>query len=122
MSHLQSAGSEEAFDTLNETMKSLSESAKSINSDGDISEEELSRLWNKLGISGEGQGDQNEEGVVPEVFSLVTNLMQNLLSKQVLYPSIKDLSERVSDHFRLVFLSILFIKSRKKEKQIAFQI
>ncbi|XP_053210502.1 peroxisomal biogenesis factor 19-like [Panonychus citri] len=88
------AGSEEAFDTLNETMKSLSESAKSINSDGDISEEELSRLWNKLGISGEGQGDQNEEGVVPEVFSLVTNLMQNLLSKQVLYPSIKDLSER----------------------------
>ncbi|XP_015792214.1 peroxisomal biogenesis factor 19 [Tetranychus urticae] len=87
-----SADSDEAFETLSETLKSLSESAKSINDENDISEEELSRLWNKLGVSNEGNA--NGEGFEPAVFSLVTNLMQNLLSKQVLYPSIKDLSER----------------------------
>lgn len=111
---ISSADSDEAFETLSETLKSLSESAKSINDENDISEEELSRLWNKLGVSNEGNA--NGEGFEPAVFSLVTNLMQNLLSKQVLYPSIKDLSERVIYYFIIIIIHNLFLNQSRHKK------
>lgn len=91
---------DEAFQTLSETLKKLSESAQSIGENGDISDEELAKLWGSIsdatGVPAPDLDALENEESYSELMPLVTNLMQNLLSKQVLYPSIKDLSTKVS--------------------------
>lgn len=64
-----------------------------------MSEEELAKMWSKMGL-GEGvnPGSLPGAGMLPDIMPLVTNMMQNLLSKDILYPALTDLSAKVSDH------------------------
>lgn len=54
-------------------------------------DENLAKVWSKLNsdLGGAGEG-----GGLPDLMPMVTNLMQNLLSKSVLYPALKDLTEQ----------------------------
>lgn len=52
-----------------------------------MSEEELTKAMEGLGMD-EGDGDGN-------ILPIMQSIMQNLLSKDVLYPSLKDITEKV---------------------------
>ncbi|XP_074599246.1 peroxisomal biogenesis factor 19 [Brevipalpus obovatus] len=88
---------EEACKTLTDTLKNLCEGAQKINQNKDledISDEEFSKFWTSICESAGVPPNAPEEGGEPDILPFVTNFMQNMLSKQVLYPSMKDLSER----------------------------
>lgn len=90
---------DEAFEMLSETVKKLSESAQAIGEKGELNDDELAKLWNSLSKPGgllpsESDALENDEAY-SDFMPMVTNLMQNLLSREVLYPSIKDLSTKV---------------------------
>lgn len=94
------ATSDEDFEaSMSSTLKNLTENAKTIAESSDISQEELSRIWGNLGIADPGAGDNGggggAGGMLPDIMPLVTNMMQNLLSKDVLYPALKDLTVKV---------------------------
>ena len=89
---------EEACKTLSDTLKNLCEGAQKINQNKDldeISDEEFAKLWGSICESAGVAPTDSEKDAEPDILPFVTNFMQNLLSKQVLYPSMKDLSERV---------------------------
>lgn len=95
---------------MTSTLKNLSEKAKSLaegdgDGDGQLSEEELAKLWSQMGLGqggpglggGAGGGQlPGGAGMLPDIMPLVTNMMQNLLSKDILYPALTDLSAKVS--------------------------
>lgn len=91
-----SASTDEEFEaTLSETLKSISETALSF---GDPpSEEELSRLVGSLGLEGEGSNGVPPAGGVPGLVSMMQSMMQNLLSKELLYPALRDIVEKYPD-------------------------
>ena len=80
---------------MNETLKNLSENAKSIAENSDMNPEELAKIWENLGIKDDST-PSGPSGMLPDIMPLVTNMMQNLLSKEVLYPALKDLTAKVS--------------------------
>lgn len=84
-----SAASEEEFAaTLNETLRNISDTALAF---GDLpSEDELSRLVGSLGLEGGGGGG---DGLV----SMMQGMMQNLLSKDLLYPALRDIVDKYPD-------------------------
>ena len=67
-----------------------------------MSEEELAKMWSRMGL-GEGvdPGSLPGANLLPDIMPLVTNMMQNLLSKDILYPALTDLSNKVSSPCRL---------------------
>lgn len=83
-----SAASDEEFAaTLNETLRNISDTALAF---GDPpSEDELSRLVGSLGLEGGGGGD----GLV----TMMQGMMQNLLSKDLLYPALRDIVDKYPD-------------------------
>lgn len=54
-----------------------------------MSEEELTKAMEGLGMD-EGDGEGN-------IFPIMQSIMQNLLSKDVLYPSLKEITEKVCE-------------------------
>lgn len=48
-------------------------------------------MWSDLGLN---DPSKVAEGPLPDIMPLITNMMQNLLSKEVLYPALKDLTVR----------------------------
>lgn len=92
--HTAQATTDEEFESsLNETLRNLADNAKSIADNSEISQDELAKIWANLGIN---DGDHTAGGLLPDIMPLVTNMMQNLLSKEVLYPALKDLTAKVS--------------------------
>lgn len=63
-----------------------------------MSDEELTKAMEGLGMD-EGDGEGN-------ILPIMQSIMQNLLSKDVLYPSLKEITEKVCE---LPFLLFLFI-------------
>lgn len=63
-----------------------------------MSEEELTKAMEGLGMD-EGDGEGN-------ILPIMQSIMQNLLSKDVLYPSLKEITEKVCG---LRFLLSLFV-------------
>lgn len=63
-----------------------------------MSEEELTKAMEGLGME-EGDGEGN-------ILPIMQSIMQNLLSKDVLYPSLKEITEKVCE---LLFLPFLLI-------------
>lgn len=61
-----------------------------------MSEEELTKAMEGLGMD-EGDGEGN-------VLPIMQSIMQNLLSKDVLYPSLKEIAEKVCESRVLLFL------------------
>ncbi|RWS04121.1 peroxisomal biogenesis factor 19-like isoform X1 [Dinothrombium tinctorium] len=78
---------EEFEESLSETLKNLTENAKSLAENTDISDEELQKIWMNLKESGATEGS-----AFPDMLPLVTNMMQSLLSKDILHPALKDLT------------------------------
>lgn len=93
-----SASSDEEFAaTLNETLRSISDTALAF---GDPpTEEELSRLVGSLGLEGGGGGIGSalNGGDVPGLVSMMQGMMQNLLSKELLYPALRDIVDKYPD-------------------------
>jgi len=82
----ESSESKENFqDTLQETLGSLAESASKLQAD--MSEEELLRTMSSLGME---DGFGGEDAFVP----LMHGMMKSLLSKDVLYPALKEMADK----------------------------
>lgn len=64
-----------------------------------MSEEELTKAMEGLGLD-EGDGEGN-------ILPIMQSIMQNLLSKDVLYPSLKEITEKVCELLFLLFLLAL---------------
>lgn len=88
-----SAASDEEFSaTLNETLRNISDTALAF---GDPpTEDELSRLVGSLGLEG---GPNGGGGDVPGLVSMMQGMMQNLLSKDLLYPALRDIVDKYPD-------------------------
>ena len=70
----------------------MSDNVQSLPTHADIPEEELAKMWSNLGMGGDRTSAAN--GLLPDIMPLVTNMMQNLLSKDILYPALKDLTDK----------------------------
>ncbi|XP_051849626.1 peroxisomal biogenesis factor 19 isoform X1 [Antechinus flavipes] len=70
---------------LKETLSGLAKNATDLQNSG-MSEEELTKAMEGLGIE-EGEGEGN-------ILPIMQSIMQNLLSKDVLYPSLKEITEK----------------------------
>ena len=64
-----------------------------------MSEEELTKAIEGLGMD-EGDGEGN-------ILPIMQSIMQNLLSKDVLYPSLKEITEKVCELLFLLFSVVL---------------
>jgi hypothetical protein len=53
----------------------------------------LAKIWSNLGIGGEE--DEIGGNGFANLMPLMTNMMQNLLSKELLYPALSELVEKV---------------------------
>ncbi|XP_053460495.1 peroxisomal biogenesis factor 19 isoform X2 [Nycticebus coucang] len=70
---------------LKETLSGLAKNATDLQNSG-MSEEELTKAMEGLGMD-EGDGEGN-------ILPIMQSIMQNLLSKDVLYPSLKEITEK----------------------------
>ncbi|XP_054160450.1 peroxisomal biogenesis factor 19-like [Oppia nitens] len=88
------ASNEDEFQhSLQETLKTISDKAQAVvGEENNLSEEELARIWSNLGIGADDEenGSNNFANLMP----LMTNMMQNLLSKELLYPALNELAEK----------------------------
>lgn len=76
--------------SLAETLKGLAENTQNM---ADPPIEDLSRLLADLGMGESGKGDDQ----VPDIMPFMQNVMQNLLSKELLYPALKDIVDKYPD-------------------------
>ncbi|NP_001088821.1 uncharacterized protein LOC496096 [Xenopus laevis] len=76
---------------LKETLSGLAKNADDLQSSSP-SEEELAKAMEGLGMN-DADGDGN-------ILPLMQNIMQNLLSKEVLYPSLKEITEKYPEWLR----------------------
>ncbi|XP_004858774.1 peroxisomal biogenesis factor 19 isoform X1 [Heterocephalus glaber] len=80
------ATSQQEFTTcLKETLSGLAKNATDLQNSG-MSDEELTKAMEGLGMD-EGDGEGN-------ILPIMQSIMQNLLSKDVLYPSLKEITEK----------------------------
>ncbi|XP_013377944.1 PREDICTED: peroxisomal biogenesis factor 19 isoform X1 [Chinchilla lanigera] len=80
------ATSQQEFTTcLKETLSGLAKNATDLQNSG-MSDEELNKAMEGLGMD-EGDGEGN-------ILPIMQSIMQNLLSKDVLYPSLKEITEK----------------------------
>uniref|UniRef100_A0A8D2IQC5 Peroxisomal biogenesis factor 19 n=1 Tax=Varanus komodoensis TaxID=61221 RepID=A0A8D2IQC5_VARKO len=85
-------GSQQEFTScLKETLSGLAKNANDLQNSG-VPEEELARAMEGLGLE-EGEGDGS-------LLPLMQSIMQNLLSKDVLYPSLKEIAEKYPEWLR----------------------
>ncbi|XP_006001921.1 peroxisomal biogenesis factor 19 [Latimeria chalumnae] len=103
------AGSQQEFTScLKDTLSGLAKNANDLQNPG-LSEEELARTMEGLGLE-EGDGDGN-------ILPIMQSIMQNLLSKDVLYPSLKEITEKYPDWLHVHRDSIPTDQFRKYEQQ-----
>ena len=90
------ATSDEDFqNSLRDTLKTISEKAQNVvGQESNLSEEELARIWSNLNIDPE-EDPNGGSGGFANLMPLMTNMMQNLLSKELLYPALSELVEKV---------------------------
>ncbi|XP_043357763.1 peroxisomal biogenesis factor 19 isoform X2 [Dermochelys coriacea] len=76
---------------LKETLSGLAKNANDLQNSS-MSEEELAKAMEGLGLE-EGDGEGN-------ILPIMQSIMQNLLSKDVLYPSLKEITEKYPEWLR----------------------
>lgn len=87
------ATSDEEFTaSLADTLKGLAENTQSISEPP--SESEVTQLLNALGMAAEASGDS---GDATGLFNLMHSVMQNLLSRDLLYPALQDVIKKYPD-------------------------
>uniref|UniRef100_A0A8D0L617 Peroxisomal biogenesis factor 19 n=1 Tax=Sphenodon punctatus TaxID=8508 RepID=A0A8D0L617_SPHPU len=82
------ASQQEFTSCLKETLSGLAKNADDLQN-SNMSEEELAKAIEGLGLE-EGNGEGN-------ILPIMQSIMQNLLSKDVLYPSLKEITEKYPD-------------------------
>ena len=86
-------------DSLHNTLKIISEKARDIAGDENVlSEDEIAKtLANLAELHGEESEAAAAEGNLEfnRIMPLMSNIMENLLSKDFLYPTLSDLSKKV---------------------------
>ncbi|XP_068209870.1 peroxisomal biogenesis factor 19 [Palaemon carinicauda] len=86
------APSDGAFtDTLAETMKQLSQNNEQLKSVPTA--DDMTKMFENLGLGG-GEG---EEGGFGGLFPLMQVMLENILSKEVLYPPMKEITDKYPD-------------------------
>lgn len=63
--------------------------------DGTFGDEELSKLMSTFGMGEGGPIDVAEDGELDEFLPFMTNFMEKILSKDLLYPVLTDIVDRV---------------------------
>lgn len=97
-------------ENLHKALKSISDKAQDISGkDNVINEDELAKMF--LNLSGDNVPCSSEDskdggdGILP----LMNSIVENLLSKDFLYPTLADLSSKVITSFLRSFVIINFI-------------
>lgn len=88
MSNFNENGVEALDKTFLDTIKGLTEGAQNI---PEMSPEELAGMFGNFDLNEPGQVDTDQ---LPELMPLMHNVMQRLMSKELLYPSIKEIVEK----------------------------
>ncbi|KAK6172158.1 hypothetical protein SNE40_015884 [Patella caerulea] len=86
----ESAEAQQEFaTTLSQTLSGLAQNAEGLQEE--MSEEDLNQAFANMGVGAMGPSD-GQEG--PDYFPMMQGMMQMLLSKEVLYPSLKEISSK----------------------------
>ncbi|XP_006817709.1 peroxisomal biogenesis factor 19-like [Saccoglossus kowalevskii] len=78
-------GAQDFSRTLGETMNRMAQSTAELKKEGGLSEDDLMKAMGGMNL---------EEGLDMDFMPMMQNMMQNLLSKEVLYPSVKEIVEK----------------------------
>ena len=71
-----------------------------INQSAGLAGEDLAKTLEGLDLDENGERDGQDGNILP----IMQSIMQNLLSKEVLYPSLKEITEKVSVCFFLAYV------------------
>ncbi|XP_029498929.1 peroxisomal biogenesis factor 19-like [Oncorhynchus nerka] len=83
------ASQQEFTSCLKDTLSGLAKNADNLQSAG-LAGEDLAKTLEGLGLDEGGQGGGEDGNILP----IMQSIMQNLLSKEVLYPSLKEITEK----------------------------
>jgi len=85
------AGGGDMAASLADTLAQMTKETEGLS--GQPTEEELNKMFSGLGMSGgQGKGQEGFDNLLP----MMEGMMQSLLSKELLYPAMKELAEKVS--------------------------
>ncbi|XP_029381004.1 peroxisomal biogenesis factor 19 [Echeneis naucrates] len=84
------ASQQEFTSCLKETLRGLAKNADTLQSTG-LAGEDLVKTLEGLGLDEGGEGGGGEDG---NILPIMQSIMQNLLSKEVLYPSLKEITAK----------------------------
>ncbi|XP_064650833.1 peroxisomal biogenesis factor 19-like [Lineus longissimus] len=82
----------EFFGTLQETLGSLAMNAQDLQ--GELSEDDLAKAMSSLGIDFGADGPGQGQGQDGDFLPMMQTMMKSLLSKDILYPSLKEISQK----------------------------
>ncbi|XP_036374842.1 peroxisomal biogenesis factor 19 [Megalops cyprinoides] len=83
------ASQQEFTSCLKDTLSGLAKNADNLQSAG-LAGEDLANTLEGLGLDENGEGGGDEGNILP----IMQSIMQNLLSKEVLYPSLKEITDK----------------------------
>ncbi|XP_051554886.1 peroxisomal biogenesis factor 19-like [Myxocyprinus asiaticus] len=83
------ASQQEFTSCLKDTLSGLAKNADNLQSAG-LAGEDLVKTLENLGLNENGEGSGEDGNILP----IMQSIMQNLLSKEVLYPSLKEITEK----------------------------
>ncbi|XP_066538231.1 peroxisomal biogenesis factor 19 [Hoplias malabaricus] len=86
------ASQQEFTSCLKETLSGLAKNADNLQAAG-LAGEDLAKTLEGLGLEDGGDGGGDDGNILP----IMQSIMQNLLSKDVLYPSLKEITEKYPD-------------------------
>ena len=83
-------------DTMKETLRMLQQSLNNLNLDENPTEEELEKMFADLseGFPTSGSFEPDEAESFKKMLPMMETIMQSLLSKELLYPPLKELSNK----------------------------
>ncbi|KAI1901199.1 hypothetical protein AGOR_G00031840 [Albula goreensis] len=83
------ASQQEFTSCLKETLSGLAKNADNLQSSG-LAGEDLAKTLEGLGLDESAEGGGDDGNILP----IMQSIMQNLLSKEVLYPSLKEITDK----------------------------
>jgi len=82
---------EKIREKLRQTINQLHDSSSSSGLGQDLTEEELNKMFNNFDLGGsEGPGEESFSNLLP----MMEGMMQSLMSKELLYPPMKDIADK----------------------------
>ncbi|XP_032898538.1 peroxisomal biogenesis factor 19 isoform X1 [Amblyraja radiata] len=107
------ASQQEFTSCLQQTLTGLAKNASDLQQSPEMSEEELSQAMDGLGMGPSGVPGETEAGLAP----IMQDIVQSLLSKEVLYPSVKEIVVKYPDWLEAHRNSLPAEELRRYEQQ-----